>query len=187
MGRKTEWRIHATIGLLLVAITFTDLAPSGPWGDSTFTSGSAGLVGLCLLYMAWFRLTFDIDGLVPTLDRWNDPVKNSPKVVGVGVAIMGLAYGAGRIGIFPRPAGLILALIGLLTITNGAYVWLSTAGPWRDKMATEIQDQGIIPDIESDAVYDMTEDKNSGSSNITYNIQIHDSVVIDSKLNLEEE
>ena len=171
----------------MVAVTFTDLAPSGPWGDSTFTSGSVGLVGLCLLYIAWFRLTFDIEGLVPTLDRWSDPVKTSPKVIGVGIAIMGLAYGAGRIDLFPRPAGLILALIGLLTITNGVYVWLSTAGPWHDKMATEIQESSVIPNIESDAVDDMTENKNSGTSNITYNIQIHDSVVIDSKLNLEEE
>ena len=108
--------------------TFTDLSPEGPWNDSTFTSGSLGLIGLMLLYLAWFRLTFETNGVVPTMDLWKDP-EGLLHVIGVGLVILGIAYAVGRIDFFPEPAGLILSLIGLLTTTNGVYVWMSTAGP----------------------------------------------------------
>ena len=129
MGAKAEWRVFAAIGTILVAITFTDLSPEGPWNDSTFTSGSLGLIGLMLLYLAWFRLTFETKGVVPTIDLWKDPEGTSPSVIGVGLVILGIAYAVGRIDFFPEPAGLILSLIGLLVTTNGIYVWMSTAGP----------------------------------------------------------
>ena len=129
MGEKPEWRGFAVVGGILVAITFTDLSPKGPWDDATFTSGSFGLIGLSLLYLAWFRLTFEKKGVVPTLDIWSDPEGTSPTVIGTGLVILGIAYAVGRIDFFPEPAGLILSLIGLLVITNGFYVWMSTAGP----------------------------------------------------------
>ena len=129
MGAKAEWRVFTAIGTILVAITFTDLSPEGPWNDSTFTSGSLGLIGLMLLYLAWFRLTFETKGVVPTMDLWKDPEGTSPSVIGVGIVILGIAYAVGRIDFFPEPAGLILSLIGLLVTTNGIYVWMSTAGP----------------------------------------------------------
>ena len=129
MGAKVEWRVFAAIGTILVAITFTDLSPEGPWNDSTFTSGSLGLIGLMLLYLAWFRLTFETKGVVPTMDLWKDPEGTSSTVIGVGLVILGIAYAVGRIDFFPEPAGLILSLIGLLVTTNGIYVWMSTAGP----------------------------------------------------------
>ena len=133
MGAKAEWRAFAATGIILVAITFTDLSPDGPWNDATFTSGFLGLIGLSLLYLAWFRLTFEVKGIVPTLDKWKNPAGTSPLVAGVGIVILGIAYAVGRIDFFPEPAGLILSLIGLLVTTNGVYVWLSTAGP----LATE--------------------------------------------------
>ena len=129
MGAKAVWRVFAAIGTILVAITFTDLSPEGPWNDSTFTSGSLGLIGLMLLYLAWFRLTFETKGVVPTMNLWKDPEGTSPSVIGVGIVILGIAYAVGRIDFFPEPAGLILSLIGLLVTTNGVYVWMSTAGP----------------------------------------------------------
>ena len=129
MGAKAEWRVFAAIGTILVAITFTDLSPEGPWNDSTFTSGSLGLIGLMLLYLAWFRLTFETKGVVPTMDLWKDPEGSSSTVIGVGLVILGIAYAVGRIDFFPEPAGLILSLIGLLVTANGIYVWMSTAGP----------------------------------------------------------
>ena len=129
MGEKAEWRGFATIGVILVAITFSDLSPEGPWNDSTFTSGSIGLIGLCFVYVAWFRMTFERKGLVPTLDLWNDPAGTSPLVIVTGLVILGIAYAVGRIDFFPEPAGLILSLIGLLVTTNGVYVWMSTEGP----------------------------------------------------------
>ena len=129
MGAKAEWRVFATVGAILVAITFTDLSPEGPWNDSTFTSGSLGLIGLILLYLAWFRLTFETKGVVPTMNLWKDPEGTSSTVIGVGLVILGIAYAVGRIDLFPEPAGLILSLVGLLVSTNGVYVWMSTAGP----------------------------------------------------------
>tara|TARA_B100002052_G_scaffold30249_1_gene23439 strand:+ start:14 stop:421 length:408 start_codon:yes stop_codon:yes gene_type:complete len=129
MGAKAEWRVFAGVGIILVAITFTDLSPEGPWNDSTFTSGSLGLTGLMLLYLAWFRLTFETKGVVPTMDLWKDPAGTSSSVIGVGLVILGIAYAVGRIDFFPEPAGLILSLAGLLVTTNGVYVWMSTAGP----------------------------------------------------------
>ena len=129
MAVKLEWRIHAILGAILVAITFTDLAPAGPWDDKTFTSGSFGLLGIGLLYIAWFRLTFGINGLVPTIDRWRDPAGTSPIVITTGLVLLGIAYAIGRIDFFPEPAGLVMSLIGLLVTTNGVYAWMSSAGP----------------------------------------------------------
>ena len=129
MGDKVEWRIHAIIGILMVGVTFTDVSPAGPWNDPTFTSGTIGLVGLILLYMAWFRLTFNQTGLVPVVDKWHDPQKSSIRVMVTGLVLMGLAFGVGRIEFFPAPAGLIVSLVGLLVLLNGVYVWMISAGP----------------------------------------------------------
>ncbi len=129
MGAKAEWRLFAGTGLVLVGITFTDLSPAGPWDDSTFTSGTIGLAGILLLYLAWFRVTFEIKGVVPTMDLWKDPGRSSTIVVITGLVILGIAYAVGRIEFFPEPGGLVLSLIGLLVTTNGVYVWLSSTGP----------------------------------------------------------
>lgn len=129
MGAKAEWRVFAAIGALLVAITFTDISPKGPWDDATFTSGAFGLAGMVFLYLAWFRLTFGIKGVVPTLNLWKDPEATSTIVILTGLVILGISYAIGRIDFFPEPAGLVLSLVGLLVTTNGLYVWLSTAGP----------------------------------------------------------
>ena len=129
MGAKAEWRLFAGTGLVLVGITFTDLSPAGHWDDSTFTSGTIGLAGILLLYLAWFRVTFEIKGVVPTMDLWKDPGRSSTIVVITGLVILGIAYAVGRIEFFPEPGGLVLSLIGLLVTTNGVYVWLSSTGP----------------------------------------------------------
>ena len=84
---------------------------------------------MMLLYLAWFRLTFGVKGVVPTMDMWKDPEATSKLVIITGIVILGIAYAIGRIDFFPEPAGLVLSLVGLLVTTNGAYVWLSTAGP----------------------------------------------------------
>ena len=132
MGEKAEWRVFAGIGALLVAITFSDFSPKGPWNDATFTSGAFGLAGIMLLYLAWFRLIFDKKGVVPTMDLWKDPEATSSIVIITGLVILGISYAIGRVDFFPEPAGLVLSLVGLLVTTNGAYVWLSTVGPLSD-------------------------------------------------------
>jgi hypothetical protein len=137
MGAKAEWRGFAALGIILVGITFTKISPAGPWDDSTFTSGFLGLTGMILLYLAWFRLTFEKKGVVPTLDLWKDPEATSKLVIIIGVVILGISYAIGRIDFFPEPAGLVLSLVGLLVTTNGIYVWLSTSGPLRDDFEEE--------------------------------------------------
>ena len=84
---------------------------------------------MILLYLAWFRLTFEAKGVVPTLDLWKDPEGTSILVIITGLVILGIAYAIGRIDFFPGPSGLVMSLVGLLITTNGVYVWLSTAGP----------------------------------------------------------
>ncbi len=128
MGLNLKWGHYAGIGIILVVFTFLDFAPAGPWNDARFTSGSVGLVGLFMLYLAWFRVMFGDDGIIPTLERWKDPVATSPKVMGVGIATLIVAYSAGRIDFFPEPTGLLLTGIGLLIFTNGFYVWLVSSG-----------------------------------------------------------
>lgn len=128
MGVNMKWWHHAVIGIILIAITFTDISPKGPWEDSRFTSGTIGLIGLFELYMAWFRIMFGNSGIVPTINRWKDPLGTSPKVIGVGIATLIVAYATGRIDFFPEPAGLLLTGIGLLILTNGIYVWLVSTG-----------------------------------------------------------
>ena len=129
MGQKAEWRIFAVSGIILVGLTFTDISPKGPWDDSTFTSGAFGLAGMILVYLAWFRITFEKKGVVPTLDLWKDPESSSKVVMTTGGVMLGIAYAIGRIEFFPEPAGLVMSLVGLLVTTNGLYVWMSTAGP----------------------------------------------------------
>ena len=83
---------------------------------------------MLFLYLAWFRITFEIKGVVPTMNLWKDPEKTSSIVILTGLAILGIAYAVGRLEFFPEPAGLVLSLVGLLVTTNGVYVWLSSAG-----------------------------------------------------------
>ena len=133
MAEKADWKVPAAVGFALIAITFTDFSPEGPWNDKTFTSGSLGLIGLYLVYTAWFRLTFSKRGFVPTMDMWQNPAESSKTVMTVGVVTLGISYAIGRIDFFPEPAGLVLSLVGLLVTTNGIYVWLSSSGPLSPK------------------------------------------------------
>ena len=181
MSAKAEWRLFAALGLALVSITFTDISPAGPWNDSTFTSGTIGLIGMLLLYLAWFRITFEVKGVVPTMNLWKDPEKTSSIVILTGLAILGIAYAVGRLEFFPEPAGLVLSLVGLLVTTNGVYVWLSTAGPLKEQL-----------DSQNDLVdeQEIEQAPSKGPDTVIYNIQnieINDSVVMDTKFTTEEE
>ena len=123
-----EWRAHAGIGIILLLDTLIlKLAPTGPWNSESFSLGIIGLTGLTLLYVAWYRLTFQRKGLVPWMDLWKDPERSSRSVIAVGMAIIAAAWLAGNVveETVPKPAGLILTLVGLLVLLNGIYVYLS--------------------------------------------------------------
>ena len=123
-----EWRAHAGIGIILLLDTLIlKLAPTGPWESESFSLGIIGLTGLTLLYVAWYRLTFQRKGLVPWMDLWKDPERSSKSVIAAGMAIIAVAWLAGNVveEMLPKPAGLILTLVGLLVLLNGIYVYLS--------------------------------------------------------------
>ncbi|DAC34059.1 MAG TPA: hypothetical protein D7I05_04900 [Candidatus Poseidoniales archaeon] len=122
---EVRWGAWGIAGILLVAQTFLDLVPSGPWGNGAMGTGFLGLAGFGCLYVAWYRRTFSTPGLLPTSDLWKDPAGSWPKVVGAGVLFLLLSYLAGREEVdawMPDTAGLVLSLIGLLTVLNGLYV-----------------------------------------------------------------
>ena len=123
-----EWRAHAGIGIILLLDTLIlKLAPTGPWDSESFSLGIIGLTGLTLLYVAWYRLTFQRKGLVPWMDLWKDPKRSSRSVIATGLALIAAAWLAGNVveENVPKPAGLILTLMGLLVLLNGIYVYLS--------------------------------------------------------------
>ncbi|MFL2493862.1 MAG: hypothetical protein ACJ0HH_03835 [Candidatus Thalassarchaeum sp.] len=123
-----EWKARAGIGSILLLDTLTlKLAPAGPWNSVSFTLGIIGLAGLTLLYVAWYRLTFQRKGLVPWMDLWQNPEASSRKAIAAGLTIIAAAWLAGNPlqEFLPKPAGLILTLVGLLTLLNGIYVHLS--------------------------------------------------------------
>ena len=120
-----RWEAWAIAGALLVAQTFFDVIPAGPWGNAAMGTGFLGLIGVGCLYVAWFRRTFLSSGLLPTSDLWKDPEGTWPKVIGAGGGFLVLSYVAGLDALdawMPEPAGLVLSLVGLLVLLNGLYV-----------------------------------------------------------------
>ncbi|MCH1616935.1 MAG: hypothetical protein L7R83_05435 [Candidatus Poseidonia sp.] len=132
---------NVTLGLLLAGVvlvgqSFTTLAPAGPWDSDSFTRGVLGLLGLVLLYLAWFNQTFGFIGVAPTVDRWQSPATTWLRVVVFGLACLVLTRIIRLVderGVVPEPAGLLLALAGVLALMNGGYVWLITSGPLADE------------------------------------------------------
>lgn len=123
-------------GIVLVGQSFTTLAPAGPWDSPSFSRGVFGLLGLCLLYIAWFKRTFGFYGVAPTVDRWQSPETSWLHVVVFGLACLVVTRIIRVVdgnGFFPEPAGLLIALVGVLALMNGAYVWLITSGPLADE------------------------------------------------------
>ena len=123
-------------GAVLVGQSFTTLAPAGPWDSASFTRGVLGLLGLVLLYLAWFKQTFGFIGVAPTVNRWQSPKTSWLKVVVFGLACLVVTRAIRLVdgsGYMPEPTGLLLTLVGVLALMNGGYVWLITSGPLADE------------------------------------------------------
>jgi|MEHZ01.1.fsa_nt_MEHZ010232663.1_4 hypothetical protein len=133
MGDEPEWRWLTLAGLICIVQSFVDIDIPGPWNSSSFSQGGIALLGLGLIYLAWFRWTFNVKGVAPVISRWKDPVNSSKKVTGFGVVLIILAYVTGRIEIFPDPTGLLLLLTGMLVLLCGAYVWAVVDGPLHEE------------------------------------------------------
>ena len=132
MGRTLEWRWFAIVGVFFVAQSFIDITPEGPLDSRSFSRGMLGLVGLTLLYLAWFRWAFDRKGVAPTINLWASPEETWRNVLlfGLGcllfVKVMSWADLKDWV---PEPTGMLLTLIGSLVILNALYVGLITVGP----------------------------------------------------------
>lgn len=133
MGESTSssnleppWKGLAIIGLVLIAQTFTDFGWKGPWNDVSFTQGTIGLIGGILLYLAWFRWHFKINGLIPTIDRWKNPKKGVLHlfILGLIMCLITWLVGGPYSSIFPRPSGMLLGLVSLLMLLQAFYAWL---------------------------------------------------------------
>jgi hypothetical protein len=134
MERTHSWRWLVGLGVIGVAQGFVDVAPSGPWDSASFSRGVLGLCGMVCLYLAWFRYTFDLNGVAPTMDRWKNPKATWINVVlfGLGVLLLvKITSWSGVDGHLPEPTGLLLTLVGCLAVLNGAYVGLVAQGPFR--------------------------------------------------------
>jgi len=130
-----EWRTFAIIGLILTFNTiYPQISFSGPWDSESFTIGVLGLIGLSLIYISWYRFTFNRKGLIPWMDNLVNPSKSSKIELLIGFVFIFGAWFIGNImqDIFPDPTGLILALIGALLILHSTYVLLSI-GPLKDE------------------------------------------------------
>ena len=131
MGRTLEWRWFALAGVILVAQSFVDITPGGPWNSRSFSRGLVGLVGLMCIYIAWFRWAFDRKGVAPTTNLWKTPEETWRNVLLFGLScllIVKITVWLEYSEWFPEPTGMILTLIGCLVILNALYVGLVTVG-----------------------------------------------------------
>ena len=127
-GSPPDWRTPGLIGLLLLSNTVLfKFSMGGPWDSPSFTLGVVGIAGMALLYVSWYRLTFQKKGIVPWTDMWVDPQGSARKELLAGGLVMAFAWLSGNHlhDYLPRPTGLVLSLVGMLMIVQAVYVILS--------------------------------------------------------------
>lgn len=96
----------------------------------------SGLLGLSLIYLSWYEHVFNQFGVVPSIKMWKQPESTWKSVVGIGIAVLGLAWISGNTSLqnnLPEPTGILLMLIGLLITYTGLYAFLITSGPLREE------------------------------------------------------
>ena len=133
-GEEPEWKLLASIGAVLILNALVlGIAPRGPWGDSGFSRGVIGLVGMIFAYVAWYRATFKRKGLIPWLDLWENPARTAKVEIAVAALILVIAWMAGNPlqTHLPDPTGLLLTLVGLLIALQSVYALLSI-GPLKE-------------------------------------------------------
>ena len=129
-----EWLPTAIASALLILDSLVfGIAPSGPWDDSSFTTGGIGMAGLSMGYVAWYRYTFKRKGLIPWVDQWENPEESVRLVFAAALATLALAWVSGNPlqHYLPEPTGLVLTLVGLLLALQSIYVYL-LLGPLKE-------------------------------------------------------
>lgn len=140
MGEDIEWRVFALTGIICVVQTFFDLAPEGPWDSRSFTRGVIGLIGIGCLYISWFRFTFNQKGVIPIIKIWKKPGSSWLPVMIFGIMCYIFVISINELEMdkhFPKTTGMILLLMGSLSILNATYVWLVVNGPLSEKEVLE--------------------------------------------------
>lgn len=140
MGEDIEWRVFALTGIICVVQTFFDLAPEGPWDSRSFTRGVIGLIGIGCLYISWFRFTFNQKGVIPIIKIWKKPGSSWLPVMIFGIMCYVFVISINELEMdkhFPKTTGMILLLMGSLSILNATYVWLVVNGPLSEEEVLE--------------------------------------------------
>ena len=137
MGETTSSRHSAVAGLGLLLIFSTLVsgwAPDGPWGSESFTRGIFGLAGGIMLYLAWYRHTFGMWGVIPALHMWTQPKSSTRILAALGVAFVFSARFIGHtLETLPDPMAMLIMLSGLLMLLSSVYAWLVFEGPLGDE------------------------------------------------------
>jgi hypothetical protein len=124
-----------SLGLILVLSTLiSDWAPTGPWGSESFTRGIIGLAGGIMLYLAWYRHTFGMWGIIPALSMWKQPRSSIRTLAALGIAFVFSARFMGHtLENLPDPMAMFVMLSGLLMLLISFYAWLVLEGPLGDE------------------------------------------------------
>lgn len=131
MARAVDWKFPLAIGIVLTVQTLFDFTPPGPWNSRSFTRGVLGLTGLCLIYVAWFRFTFNKKGIIPSISLWKNPNKSWKSVFLFSIICLAAVFTINNTNLsdkLPETSGMILMLIACLGLLNSLYVWLVTSG-----------------------------------------------------------
>ena len=129
-------RFEVLIGIILLLNTLTfGIGIDGPWEDEDFTRGILGLLGIYLLYRAWFARTFGFHGIIPSLHLWTKPTQSIPRITLFGIGILMVSWLIGHTfqSWFAEPTSLILTLCGMLMLLVASYAWLVIDGVLADE------------------------------------------------------
>ena len=140
MGEEPEWRLLGLFGIICLIQTFLDITPGGPWDSRSFSRGAVGLIGLVCIYIAWFRFTFKQKGLIPTIGVLKNPKKSWIYVMTFGIACYLFVILNQKMSFeeyFPETTGMIVLLIGSLSLLNSIYVWMVVSGPLKQDIVKE--------------------------------------------------
>ena len=137
MDEPTQSRHPAVAGLgtlLVLSTLVTGWAPDGPWGSESFTRGVFGLAGGFMLYLAWYRHTFGVWGVIPALHMWTQPTSSIRILAALGIAFVFTAQIIGNsLENLPAPMAMFIMLSGLLMLLTSLYAWLVLEGPLSDE------------------------------------------------------
>jgi hypothetical protein len=125
----------AGLGTILILSTLVSgWAPEGPWGSESFSRGLFGLAGGFMLYLAWYRHTFGVWGVIPALHMWTHPKTSIRILASLGIALVFTAQIIGNsLENLPAPMAMFLMFGGLLMLLTSLYAWLVIEGPLGDE------------------------------------------------------